>query len=439
MLTMKIPHFVDISLLLPYRKQQSSVVRSVYSFVSANPKAKELDIRNYIRERMSSYLTLCDSWLMQSAIRMGKGQADADIALDKDHRKKQLSGKRIFGGRKNFMDFQSKKISREEYQTKRLCDFYTIGEALQYGNRKVNFLEDRIVVKPERGVSLDVPLPRLRGKYLSQYNALVLAAANREMPITVQLSETHVYLSFDSSKLTTKPQTIKNRHLGVDVNPNYIGVSFFDSDHTILDTQLFDLSTLTGKHANHAKLKHEIREIAYDVIRKAIHYQIDLAFIEKLEFKQGDKGLGRNYNRLCGNQFLHREFFRILSKFITTKEVAAAYSSTVGNVRNSTFPDPIAASIEIARRGYEYSILKNTRGFYPKLPQTKELQCRWKDVAFPNFETWIEVHEFIKSAKLRYRVPFEVKGFELTSYFKSNKSGVKLRHWIGKNYHLFDL
>jgi len=439
-ITMKLPHSADISQLLPFRKQQSTVARTVYSFVSSNPNSKEIEIRQHVNSCLEDYLTSCDSWLVQSALRMGKGQADADIALDKVHRSpKPLSGRRIFGGRKNFMDFQNKKITKEQYSAKRLSNFYSVGEAPQYGNRKVNFLEDRLVIKPRLGIAVEILLPDLRGKYKEYYTALILASTNKELPITVSVSDSHVLLSFDPDKLTKRSTPIKGRHLGVDVNPNYIGISYFDENHTILDTQLFDLSSLTGKHANHPKLKHEIREIAHAVVRKANHFRIDAAFVENLGFKQGDNGLGKNYNRLCGNQFLYTEFFRILGKFIATKFVVAAYSSTVGNVLNPTFPDPVASSIEIARRGYQYSIMRNSRGFYPNLPKIEDLQRRWKDVVFPIFKTWIEIHEFLKDTRLRYRVPFDTKGFESISYFKSKKSNVKQRHWIGKNYHVFDL
>lgn len=76
-------------------------------------------------------------------------------------------------------------------------------------------------------------------------------------------------------------------------------------------------------------------------------------FVEELKFDQGDKKKGKAYNRLTSNQFLFNEFIRMLTKFGNVKLVNAAYSSTIGNIVHHQYPDPVAASMEIARRGIE--------------------------------------------------------------------------------------
>ena len=95
----------------------------------------------------------------------------------------------------------------------------------------------------------------------------------------------------------------------------------------------------------------------------------------------------------------------MLAKFGKVVAVNAAYSSTIGNVVNESHPDPIAASMEIARRGIESRVVKASKRFYPPLVPKEVLQRRWKDEVIPDFSTWIELHNWLKATGLKYRVP----------------------------------
>ena len=110
----------------------------------------------------------------------------------------------------------------------------------------------------------------------------------------------------------------------------------------------------------------------------------------------------------------------MLGKFGKVVAVNAAYSSTIGNIVNDSYPDPVAASMEIARRGIESRVVKGSKKFYPLLVAKEILQRRWKDVAIPDFATWIELHNWLKETGLKYRVPIPDLGvFRLFSNYKS--------------------
>jgi hypothetical protein len=66
------------------------------------------------------------------------------------------------------------------------------------------------------------------------------------------------------------------------------------------------------------------------------------------------------------------------------------------------YTDAINASIEIARRGYEYRIKKNKTGFYPNLL----VKHQWKEMA-ANFTDWKKFFFEIKNLKLKYRVSLD--------------------------------
>ena len=98
-------------------------------------------------------------------------------------------------------------------------------------------------------------------------------------------------------------------------------------------------------------------------------------------------------------------------------KVNPAYSSFIGNLQFN-FDDPINASLEIGRRGFE-CIIKKTKQFYPELKLKEELKSQWKDkFNLDDFKTWKDLFGFIKNLELRYRVSTGV----VFSKFKTSKS-----------------
>ena len=267
---------------------------------------------------------------------------------------------RVFGGKGNFIRYMEGLINKSEWKEHRARGLISEGDSHKKGNRKFDFLSDRIVFKPKRGVKIDLPLPQLRGKYKEIYQAILLAIEENQCPaVMVKLTNGEVQLTVDRNKLKPflhkirKSKPIKGRYLGIDLNPNYIGVSYFDEHQKLLDTRLYNFKSLTGKEINHNKLRNEVIEVFHEIGRIANHYRIQWYFMEDLSGMRGeDRKKGRGLNRLCNNQFLRELPQRILRNYGNVKLVNAAFTSTVGNVlHGGEFPDPIAASMEIARRG----------------------------------------------------------------------------------------
>ena len=85
------------------------------------------------------------------------------------------------------------------------------------------------------------------------------------------------------------------------------------------------------------------------------------------------------------------------------------------------YPDPIASSLEIGRRGYE-CVIKKSKKFYPdKIPYTK-IQDRWKETDFSGISDWKELHALLKNSKMKYRIP--VPDRTVFKIFSSHKSQV---------------
>ena len=415
MITIKLPityhSSEDADLIISIQRLQSSMIRSAYKAASFG--LAEISVREELRNRFSS--TQLDSWFQQSAVKSGIGMYKADVELG--------NSIRIFGGKHNFIRRSKGLISNEEWKECRLLPLYLIGESPAKGNRKFNFFNDHIVFKPWHGKKIELQLPTLRKNWAKLWSHAVLLAEQKCLPITVSLDSKFVYLTFDDEKvkhsLKSTPKSIKNRYAGIDMNPNYIGISIFDNDK-LIDTKLFSLSNLTGKESDPDKLKYETIQIGHAIGKWLKHLRVDKLFIEELSFKQGSLGKGKNLNRLCKNQWKRTTLVSILKKYYPKLfEINAAYTSTIGNLLNPTLPDPIAASAAVAKRGFEV-VIKKSKKFYPELPVKKELEDRWKETEFPDFKTWKELHDFIKNMGLKYRVPIpDREGFRI---FQSRSS-----------------
>ena len=391
------------------------MIRSAYA--SASYGLTELAVRGDLRDRFAG--SDLDSWFQQSAVVTGMGMFKADHKLGVP--------KRTFGGKKNLIRRAKGLITNEEWKQHRLLPVYLVGESPQKGNRKFNFHVDHVVFRPYKGKKIHIDLPKLNTNWYKLWTEAVIMAENKALPITVSLDQQYVYLTFDDVKvnqtLKSKPKAIKNRYAGIDMNPNYVGVSVFDGDK-LVDTKLFNLTELTGKNANENKINHETVEIGHAIGTWLQHLHVDKVFIEQLNFKSGGLGKGRNLNRLCKNQWKRTKLVSILKKYYPKlMEINAAYTSTIGNVLNPNLPDPVAASTEVAKRGYRL-VVQKSKQFYPALPALKELEDRWKETEFPVVSSWKELHDFIKNAKLKYRVPIpEREGFRIFSS-QSSRVGV---------------
>lgn len=411
MITLKFPIQLldeDKELIIRLQKQQSPMIRSAYSL--AKQDKDEKGIREVLKSRFSD--NELDSWFEQSSVKSGIGMFKADTELGVESR--------IFGGKENFIRRAKGLITNEEYKKKRLLPLYLIGEAPAKGNRKFEFNKDSIVFKPFKGTKVHISIPRLRKNWDRMYQNLVVMSSQKQLPVTVSLTTEYIALSFDEKKGKKVPPPVKNRYAGIDINPNNIGVSIFDSDK-LISTKLFTLYELTGKNSNENKLMHETREIGHSIGNWLQQNKVDKVFIEDLKFTNVDRKLGKNFNRLTINKWKRKSLFGVLSKYYKLYTINAAYTSTIGNILNPDLPDAVAASTAISKRGYEIVIMKSKK-FYPELPLITGLQDRWKETEFPEFSNWIELHDFIKNMGLKYRVPLpSVESFRV---FKSSKSKV---------------
>lgn len=283
-------------------------------------------------------------------------------------------------------------------------------------------------------------MPKLHKNYLYELISLEEQCNQKLSNFSVELKMDKICITFDDSKIYSNNYNGKSNIVGaIDTNPNYIGFSISkwnNGKHKVLLEEQYDLTYFTRnlhKSSNDAKSKYqnnkqvyEIKEIARDIIKKCKQFNVGKFGIEDLNFKVGNSGKGKSFNRLTKNKWKRESLVPDLKKQcllnkIDFIEVNPVYSSFIGNLCNEA-PDPIAASLEIARR----AMFKYIKGqFYPELIDSTSLFNQWKESASWVYSSWKELFDIVKIAGVKYRrslKSFDFKVFRL----KSSKSFVNL-------------
>ena len=318
-------------------------------------------------------------------------------------------------------------------------------------------------------------MPDLKKSTLKVLKKLRDLQNSYSIPISYKLDLKHVYLTFDEGKVFEKKNAKqkKNRVLAIDLNPNYIGYSVVDwhneRDFEVVKTGCYSFKSLNDKQfalkltkkqreelskeeriklTSKAKTKnvyfnnkrnHEMIEVAKDICSISKQYQCEMIVVEDLNIKSQDRNKGKKLNRLCNSFFIRNAFINNLNKRcnitgIKFLKVIPAYSSFIGNFlyRGLNLPDPILASIELGRRGYEFNAQyiekskdKSKTIVQPSLQKFDDLIHKSLEEfgIKENFKDLIDLYYlFQKDPKMMYRVPF--RSDLKWSKFKCRKSYV---------------
>jgi len=383
----------------------SSIVRVAFNRFQDGLSEKE--VRAYVSQRF-----LHNSWFIQSAVK----EAQAIYAI---HGKKNI----LFGGKRNLKQYLKRLITKEQFKYSRLMPVCSVGQAHRFGNRLVNFdlNNQKLVYKPSRQKHFDIQFTPVKKKLANELAKVQELTEQAKLTVTVKFTDKHLFLTYDESLIYNEAyKGLKhNRVLGIDMNPNYIGVSVIEFDKNdefkVLHKEVYDLTALTKSSSKAStdniskyltnKLKHETIAIAHTINRLVDYWKCSKLAVEDLSIKPTDKQKGTAFNRLCNNKWERLLFVSKLKMLAGIHryelvEVNPAYSSIVGNLAygNENTPDMVASSIEIARRAYK----KFEKGwFYPKY-HVETPNEQWKQT-LDGVKSWKTLFPKIKEAKLKYR------------------------------------
>ena len=459
MITLKIKYTTTedgLNLIKEYRKQYSSVLHFAYN--RRYEGGSEKDIEHQISSLNN--IPLIKSYISRCAVK------HATQLIKTDDRK------RIFGGKKNFIDRCKGKITKDEFLNKRLSNLYIIGEANQHGNRMVvinNDLES-FTFKPTKKDKIILTIDGRYKRYKSILNKLYHLQQDKGIAITYELDNEYIYLTYYETLLNQyvdyKP--IKNRIFAIDLNPNYVGWSVVDwkssSKFEVVKSGVISIKDindidfgLKGKSNESKERKYinnkrifETYEISKSLVNTAKYYRCEVFGLEELNIKSKDTTRGKHYNKLVNNVWNRNKLVNNIKKRCNIYSIRVMlakpnYSSFVGNFlfRDLNLPDMTLASIEIGRRCYEFKtqyidktkdkkkniILPDINGFndrYIKSLEEFNIPGEIKDL--------VKIYYFLKNAKSRYRVSLDdLPHLEFSRCFSKKSKIKKILITIHKN------
>ena len=410
MITIKLPYKTSKDTnIIKYQKQFSILVRYCYNRICEKKTQEEIKKLCY---QLNNIELVNNSWFVQNAYNEAKTLY-----------KKDPSGKIIFGGKKNYYQRLQGKLDKYDFMISRLYPVVIQGETRCLGNRffRLDILENnQILFKPNRKTKFVLTLPKISKNYYKKLIWLEEQSKNCLLPVCIKLDFKNICISFEEINQYTN-ELRSNRYIGIDTNPEYIGISVFEDDK-VIDTKLFDLSLLTNKIKNlkeasssktskylQNKLNFELSQISKNISKLAAYYKCKFIFVEDLSknISTGNHDKGHHFNRLVNNIWKRSKLIPNLEKRISLIggrlfKINPAYTSYIGNLCYD-YPDPINASIEIGRRGYNVIIIKNKK-FYPDLTLTS-LKDQWKKYFSEDVKDWKQLCNVIKNTKVKYRVP----------------------------------
>ena len=371
-----------------------------FAFNRFQDGVKQREIYQLINDKFE-----CNCHLKNSALRNANGL----FALNKN--------KKVHFGK--FLRFQRGLITKDELKDSRNTGIISEGETNQKGNRlfKIDIENSKFIYKRACKEHYDLKIvEKLSDKRRNILQKLEVLMSEKKIPVTIRLKKDHIYLSYDEKVVEKEKQfkdLFKNRVLGIDLNPNYFGISIIEFNHQdkyrVIHKEVIDLNELQKQSKN--KIHHELYEINHHILKLCKTWKVFKLAIEDLKFKKSDKFWSKDLNRLCRNKFR----YSFVKSHLTTLcnvygveliEVNAAYSSIIGNFKHgsATCPDMVAASIEIARRAYK----KFQKGWiYPKIVKDQRIQQvlgnQWKKELMLDYMSWKGLSGIIKKSKLKYR------------------------------------
>ena len=168
------------------------------------------------------------------------------------------------------------------------------------------------------------------------------------------------------------------------------------------------------------KRNHEVIHIAKDLFDLCKHFKCETFAIEKLNITSSDKEKGRKFNKLCNNVWNRNLLAQQLTKHINSSsttfiEVLPQYTSFIGNIvyRQEHLPDECLSSIEISRRGFEFTNqyifkrrLQQKTIMFPEIESVKSrivLSLEELSIDVPDFNNWMTLYSAVQKSKQKYR------------------------------------
>ena len=412
MITLKKRHNLSDKYFIDFTNQFNSVVRFAYNRRVKDGITKLSELEKIVKTKMENIDLLDASWIKCAVKKSTELQTDSKL---------------YFGGKKNFFKRKYKKI--DSYDKNSPIEMRG-SKSDSNGNRKADLKGNLFIFKPVKGKEYEIKLD------LSKNEKRMLDVIEEECKsgknyFNFEISKDYVYISFNEPVLE-KHEFKKDRFLGIDLNPNWIALSILDKGTNEIYKELIDLRKLNKCDIN--KKKYELSILNKHIISICKQYKVEFVCLEDLSIKSSDKGKGKSYNKLLNNDWNRNFVVSNLVKLMNINDIGYRmvnpfYTSFMGQLKNIEDYDSIAASKEVAFRGY--LMIRGIKVYdYVNEYLNGLVNTHWKEM-LPNIDTYKDLYKYFKTkkkSKNSYRFLFNDTEKLKWSYFslKSNKSMIDL-------------
>ena len=255
----------------------------------------------------------------------------------------------IFGGKRAWKDLQEGRLTKEQWQARRNAMLYSRGDKTKNGNPNIRIVGNKVLVNDpsKRGLWLEGKL-FLPAKFKPNWSCYDVRLKRCEDGVT------KVMISWDEEPAPVVTASISQGVLGVDCNPDGLGVTETDA-HGNLRHQHYEKEQRI-QFSRAGKRTHDVRMLAVRLVAFAAVVGKPIV-LEKLRFWHG-KQQGKKFNRMRHN-FLHRQMLEALKSRaekvgVEVVEVEPAFTSILGKLKYQdmySLKSHTAAAMVIARRG----------------------------------------------------------------------------------------
>jgi len=290
--------------------------------------------------------------------------------------------------------------SKAKFKEERIVMMCFQGDSAHHGSRMFDF---KGLSKGEITFKYNGEKFKLNFKITSKRQAKLLEklefmALEKQIPLAIGISNNEVHITYEEGKLNGKffdkkafyksikhikdeglrketiakaykehearcfSDKLPNRAINIDPNPGGIGYSIIDriSDNPdgafkIVRLGFYDFSELEGTNVSSDKRRYEISIAIRDMFEMAEYYKAFMFIDEDRDMGNPTDHGNKTSNRKINNVWLRTLVDQLVNKwcaFYGMKKIPVhpEYSSFIGNINYDIF-DPIAASLELGRRG----------------------------------------------------------------------------------------
>lgn len=395
-------------------KQFSSVIRYCYNRIKKDNITKPSDLEKLVKSNMNNIDSLDASWIKTAVKKATELNQDTKL---------------YFGSKKEF--FQRKYHKTNNYKESKLIPLDMRGSTSDKGNRKakLDILNNKVIFKPNKNNHYEINL-NLSKNERNMLLKLETQCQNKENYFNIKIDLNYIWISFDETRLPKDEvySFINDRVLGIDLNPNYIALSIVDyknnksNKSNIVHKELICLNKLL-ENGNTNKRNYELIKVCEKIINLTKQYKCELISLENLNIKSKDNNRGKGYNRLVNNLWNRNLVVNNITKRcnilgIKLVKVKPHYSSFIGQMKYEKEFDSVAASLEMAYRGY---LVNKGRNEYDSINDLcySYLPTRWKKMVNNVSMTFKELYYIFKQNKMlnSYRFNFDRMKYDDRSFF----------------------